>query len=333
LNWQYQYPELFWALLAIPMFVLFFIGDLLWKKRAALRIGDPKLAKELYKGYSPYKSFIKFLFISIAFAAGCIAVANPRKPDETSAEARKGIDIMIALDVSNSMLADDISPNRFVAAKTFLNSLIQRLPDDRIGLVLFAGEAYVQMPLTFDHGATEVILSSAAPSAFKSQGTVISQALEKADLSFQEESKRFKTIVLITDGETHDTNAEEKAKELGAKGIMINAVGLGSATGTTIIDTISGGIKKDLSGNTIISKLNEALLQQIAASTNGQYVHLTDVKAATDALVLQLSQIEKKAMADTSKLNYTTYYFWLAWPMLLLLLSEIFFPDRKKAKL
>lgn len=333
MNWQFQYPEFFWALTAIPAFILFFIGNLLWKRRVAKRIGAPLLVKELYKSYSPVKFFVKFLLLSIAFGLGCIAIANPRKPDETTAEARKGIDIVVALDVSNSMLADDIKPNRLQAAKRLLNTLILRLPDDRIGLVLFAGEAYVQMPLTFDHGATEVILSSAAPSSFKSQGTAISQALEKADLSFQEESQRFKTIVLLTDGETHDANALETAKELSNKGIMINTVGIGSLSGSTITDTVSGGIKKDLSGNTILSRLNEPLLQQLAATTNGVYVHLTDTKVSTDALVQQLSQIEKKAMGDTSKMNYTTYYFWLAWPMLLLLMAEIFIPDRKKTAL
>ncbi len=330
MNWQFQYPEFFWALTAIPLFFLFFIGNILWKRRAAKRIGDPALVKELYKSYSPKKFFVKFLLICIAFALGCLAIANPRKPDETTAEARKGIDIVVALDVSNSMLADDVKPNRLQAAKRLVSTLIQRMPNDRVGLVLFAGEAYMQMPLTFDHGATELILSSAAPSSFKSQGTVISQALEKADLSFQEESQRFKAVILLTDGETHDANALETAKELTNKGIMINTVGIGSVSGSTIIDTVSGGVKKDLSGNTILSRLNEPLLQQLAATTNGVYVHLADTKGSAEVLLKQLSQIEKKAMGDTSKMNYTTYYFWLAWPMLLLLMAEIFLPDKKK---
>ncbi len=290
------------------------------------------MVRELYKNYSPLKSVVKFSLLLLAFACGCIAIANPRKPDLSTAEARKGIDIMIALDVSNSMLAEDIEPNRLSVAKKFINQLMKSLEDDRIGLVLFAGNAYLQMPLTFDHNAAGMIVSVAAPSSFRSQGTVIGEALLKSDLAFQEESKRFKTIVLITDGETHDNNAVQQATELGTKGVMINTVGIGSIGGASIIDTISGGVKKDLSGNVVVSKLNEPLLQQLATITNGQYLHLENTVEASEALVQHLSQIEKTALGDQSQLSYTSFYLWMAWPMFFLLMAEIFIPDRKKLR-
>ena len=331
-NIQFQYPQLLWSLAAIPLFCLFFWLYTFWRKKRVKRIGDPKLVKELFKNHSPVKSFVKFFLIMLAFACGCIAIANPRKPDLTTAEARKGIDIMIALDVSNSMLADDIKPNRLSVAKRFINQVMKTLEDDRIGLVLFAGNAYVQMPLTFDHNAAGMIVSIAAPSTFRSQGTVSGEALQKSDLAFQEESKRFKTIILITDGETHDQNALEKAKELSAKGIMINTIGIGSTGGASIVDTISGGVKKDLSGNVVVSKLNEELLQQIASITNGQYVHLEDTSEGAKLLVQHLAQIEKTALGDMSRLSYTSFYLWLAWPLFFLLVAEIFIPDKKKIK-
>jgi Ca-activated chloride channel family protein len=330
LNIQFQYPQLLWALGAIPLFFLIYIINVYWRRKRIKRIGDPALVKELYKNHSRVKSFIKFFLIILAFACGCIAISNPRKPDFNTAEARKGIDIMVALDISNSMLADDIKPNRLAIAKRFIYQLMKSLENDRVGLVLFAGNAYVQMPLTFDHATAQMIVSIAAPSTFRSQGTAIGDALLKSDQAFQEDSKRFKTIVLITDGETHDENAVAQAVELGNKGVMINTVGIGSAGGASIIDTISGGVKKDLSGNTVISKLNEALLQELAAKTNGKYVHLENISASSESLVQHLSQIEKTALGDMSRLNYTSFYLWLAWPLFFLLVIEIFIPDKKK---
>lgn len=332
MNYQFQYPEAFWALTGIPVFLLFYLSYILWRRWIAKKMGDPKLVKELYKNHSPLKATLRFFLLVIAFAAGCIAVANPRKPDTNMVEARKGIDIMIALDVSNSMLAADIKPNRLDNAKQLIFQLMKRQPDDRIGLVLFAGTAYVQMPLTFDRSAAENIVSVAAPSAFRSQGTAIGDALKKAELSFQEQSKRFKTVLLITDGETHDENALEMAKELVGYGIQINTIGIGSTGGASITDTVSGGIKKDLSGNVVVSKLNEPLLQQLAATTKGQYIHFTNAAEVSDILVQQLSQIEKKAIGDPSSFTYTSFYIWFALPMLLLMITEIFIPDRKKVK-
>jgi Ca-activated chloride channel family protein len=261
-----------------------------------------------------------------------MSLANPRKPDESSAEARKGIDLVIALDVSNSMLATDLAPDRLSRAKQFISRLIDNLKDDRIGLVEFAGNAYLQMPLTFDQSAARLYVSTANPGAIPAQGTSIGDALQKADIAFGDETDRFRSIVLITDGETHDENALKKAKELAGKGVMINTVGIGSVEGSTIIDTTTGGPKRDETGQVVVSKLNEQLLQQIAATTNGTYIHLESAEAAVKEVLSQYAQIEKKALGDTSLLAYKTYYIWLTLPMLLLLLVEIFIPDRKRVK-
>lgn len=295
-------------------------------------MGDPSLIKRLYSNHSPAKTIIKFSLIALAFAIGCIAVANPRKPDESSAEARKGIDLVIALDVSNSMLVTDMQPNRLTRAKQFISKLIDNLKDDRIGLVEFAGNGYLQMPLTFDQSAARLYVSTANPNAIQAQGTSISDALKKADIAFGEETDRFRSIVLITDGETHDEDALDKAKELAGKGVMINTIGIGSVEGSTIIDTTTGGPKKDEGGQVIVSKLNEQILQQIAAVTNGVYIHLESAESAVAQVMAQYSQIEKKALGDTSLYNYQTFYMWLVVPMLGLLLIELFIPDRKKIK-
>lgn len=332
LNFQYQYPQAFF-LLALPiLFLLLFLSYQLWKKRRVRKTGDAKLLKALYTNHSATKSVIKFFLIAVAFAAGCLAVANPRKPDASSAEARKGIDLVIALDVSNSMLATDIAPSRLARAKQFISKLIDNLKDDRIGLIEFAGNAYMQMPLTFDQSAARLYVSTASPGAISSQGTSIGDALKKADIAFGEESDRFRSVVLITDGETHDEDALDKAKQLAKKGVMINTVGIGSVEGSTIMDTATASAKKDETGQVIVSKLNEQLLQQIAATTNGTYVHLESADAAAKDIMSQYAQIDKKALGDTSLYTYKTFYVWLAAPMVLLLLVELFIPDRKKIK-
>jgi Ca-activated chloride channel homolog len=326
---QFQYPQAFWLLTLLPFFLLLFLLYQSWKRKARGKIGDVKLVKELAKNHSHTKTVLKFLLITIAFTCGCIALANPRIPDKNSGEARKGIDVVIALDVSNSMKATDIAPDRLSRAKQFVSKIIDNLKDDRIGLVVFAGYGYAQMPLTFDYDAARLYVASADPANISAQGTSIGDAFDKSNILFGKESERFKSIILITDGETHDENAMEKLKELSEKGVMVNTVGIGSPEGSTIKDT-SGNVKTDASGQPVISKLNEQILQQIAQATHGVYVHLQSSDAAAKEIMNQYSQIDKKALGDTSLYTYQTYYAWLALPMLLLLITETFLPDRKR---
>jgi Ca-activated chloride channel homolog len=328
-NIQFQYPQAFWLLALIPFTLFLFLMYISWKRKTRKRIGDAQLVKELSANHSSAKTVIKFLLITIAFACGCVALANPRVPDKNSGEARKGIDVVIALDVSNSMKATDIAPDRLSRAKQFISHVIDNLQDDRVGLVVFAGYGYAQMPLTFDYEAARLYVSSADPSNISAQGTSIADAFDKANILFGKENERFKSIILITDGETHDENAMEKLKDLAAKGVMVNTVGIGSPEGSTIKDT-AGNVKMDASGQPVISKLNEQILEQIAQATNGVYVHLQNTDVAVKQVMNQYAQIDKKALGDTSLYTYETYYTWLAVPMLLLLIAETFLPDRKK---
>lgn len=330
MNFQYQYPEAFWLLFLVPVLLLLYGAYLLWRKRTVTRIGDERLVTALTKNHSLVKSRTKFFLFLFAFGLGCLALANPRKPDDASAEIRKGIDAVIALDVSNSMLATDVSPNRLKQAQNLLTALINKMPNDRIGLVVFAGNAYTQMPLSTDHEAAKLFVTTASPGMVPEQGTSIADALLQSNAAFEEGSQRFKTIILVTDGETHDEEALPTAQQLAKNGVMINTVGLGSLSGATILDTASGGPKKDEDGQVIVSKLNEQLLQQVAATTNGTYVHLQTVAPALTVLLDQYKNVEKKALVDTSGMSYESFYWWLLLPMFLLLLFELFLPDRKK---
>jgi Ca-activated chloride channel family protein len=204
------------------------------------------------------------------------------------------------------------------------------MPNDRIALVLFAGRAYLQMPLTTDHNAARMFVETADPLTMAQQGTVISDAMRVSSLAFNNKERRFKTVVLISDGEDHDLASMETANEMAAQGIMINTVGLGSISGAPIVDPATGEQKKDASGNIVISKLNEDELKQIAATTNGIYIHLDDPNTAVTNMTDHLSQIEKKAFTDVTLMNFKSYYWWLAAAMLILLIAELFIPERKK---
>jgi len=297
------------------------------------RIGDRKLVKALMGGFSSKLFMLKFGMLSIAFAAGVAMLMDLRKPGGTEGINRKGIDVVVALDVSKSMLATDLAPDRLERAKQLIGKLMIAMPNDRIGLVLFAGKAYLQLPLTTDHGAASMFVSSASPDAVPQQGTVISEALQRSANAFNAAERRFKTVVLISDGEDHDLEAVNKAKELSEQGMMINTIGVGSPEGSYIPDPVTGENKIDpATGASVISKLNEDLLKQIAATTNGIYIHLQESDEAVRLLQQQLSQIEAKAFGDKSLMNFKAYYWWFAAAMLILLLAEYFIPETMKAK-
>ena len=293
-------------------------------------MGDDKLVNLLTAGYSPGLFVSKFILVSVGFAMGVIALMNPRKPGASDNITRKGIDVILALDVSKSMLATDLAPNRIERAKQFIYKLMSEMPNDRIGLVLFAGRAYLQMPLTTDHNAARLFVSSAGPDAVPQQGTVISDALNMSMRGFNVKERRFKTIVLISDGEEHDAAAVVTAEELAEQGVMINTVGVGSAEGANIIEPTTGQPKLDEGGNLVISRLNESTLREVASKTNGLYVRLQDTDRAVTEVKNQLSQIESKAYGDVSLTNYKTFFMWFAGAMFVLLLAENFIPERKK---
>ncbi|HNR18129.1 MAG TPA: VWA domain-containing protein [Chitinophagaceae bacterium] len=330
MNWQFQYNEFVWLFVAIAILVGLFLYLLRWKGNTLNKIGDKKLVKLLIDNFSSKGFTVKFILLILAIATGIIAVMNPRVPGDTDGVERKGIDVAIALDVSKSMLAADLAPNRLERAKQFVNKLINEMPNDRIALILFAGKAYLQMPLTVDHGAASLFISSATPDAVPQQGTVISDALKMSAGVFNSAEKRFKTVVLISDGEDHDADAISTAKDLAAQGVMINAIGIGSPDGSSIVDPATGQNKRDEAGNTIISKLNEEGLKEIAQYTNGIYIRLQNSDDAIASIKSQLSQIERKAFGDVSQMNFKTYYIWFAVAMFILLLAENFIPERKK---
>jgi Ca-activated chloride channel homolog len=327
---RFEHTDFLFGLILIPFLVFIFLYLLQWKRSTAKKIGDPKLVKELSKNYSPGRFMTKFLLAVLGFAICVVAAANLQQRSNKENVTRKGVDIMIALDVSKSMLAEDLTPNRLERARQLVNRLMAQLPNDRIGIVLFAGRAYLQMPLTTDHSAARMYIQQAGPAAVPTQGTVIGEALKIANTSFNSKERKFKSIVLISDGEDHDEEALPVVKTLAESGVMINAVGLGSAEGAVIIDPETGSSKKDAQGNTVVTRLNETLLQQIAQTSNGVYVKLEDTDAAVQQILDRLSTIEQKSLQDEAYIDYKSYFQWFVAAALLFLIIELFIPERRK---
>lgn len=326
---RFQHIECLIGLAAIPLVIALFWWVLRWKKKTVKKIGDEKLVHQLISSYSPQNFLFKFLLVAVALAAIIAAAANLQQPGAMEQVQRKGVDIVVAMDVSKSMLADDIKPNRLERARQLVYKLMDQLPDDRIALVLFAGRAYMQMPLTTDHSAARMFVQQASPDVVPTQGTVITEALRMSNTAFNSKERKFKSIILITDGEDHDPGSVPLAQQMANDGVMINTIGIGSPDGAPIPDPATGDYKKDQAGNTIISKLNETELQQLAAATKGVYVRLTDIDAAVAAMKKQLGTIEQTSMDDSAFKNFKNYFPWFLGAALLLLVLEFFYPERK----
>jgi Ca-activated chloride channel homolog len=327
---RFEHTDFLFGLILIPFLVFLFVYLLQWKRTTARKIGDPKLVKELVKNYSPFRFSVKFLMALLGFAVCVLAAANLQKRSDNESVTRKGLDIMVVMDVSKSMLAADLAPSRLERARQLVTRLMARMPDNRIGIVLFAGRAYLQMPLTTDHGAARMYIQQASPEVVPTQGTVIGQALKVAGTSFNSKERKFKSIVLISDGEDHDEEAIQVAKSMAENGVMINAVGIGSAEGSVIIDPETGASKKDEQGNTVITRLNEALLQEIAKASNGEYIRLEDTDAAVQLIMDKLNTIDQRSIRDAAYINYKSFFQWFIAAALLLLVLELLVPERKK---
>ncbi|HUB59927.1 MAG TPA: VWA domain-containing protein, partial [Puia sp.] len=328
-----EHIEYLIGLAALPLLLLLLWSLLSWKRKAASRIGDPSLVRQLIGNFSSARFLIKAGLMLVALMVIVMAAANLQKPGSMENIQRKGVDVMLVLDVSKSMLARDIKPSRLEKAKQFLIRLVDQLPNDRIGVVLFAGRAYLQMPLTTDHGAARMYIEEASPDAVPTQGTVIADALRMANTAFNSKERKYKSIVLVSDGEDHDPDAAKVAKQLAAEGVLINTVGIGTPEGSPIEDPVTGELKKDQDGHTVISKLNEAELQQLATETNGTYVRLDNVEDGLITITEQLNAAEKKAMSDNEFIDYKSYFQWFAGAAILLLLVEFLLAERRGGRL
>jgi len=327
---RFQHSEYLWFLLAIVILVGLFFLAVKDRKKKLKKMGDEALVNFQLRNINLKAQRVKFILLLIALFVGIIGLANLQANAKTQKVKRKGIDVMIALDVSKSMLAKDESPNRLEKAKQFVSKLIDKIGNNRVGLIVFAGRAYVSVPLTVDFGALKMNLSTITPASIPSQGTVLGEAIKMARESFNPKDTKYKSIVLISDGEDHDENANNEVKKAVEEGIMINTVGIGSVNGSPIWDDELQENKKDAEGNEIISKLNEEELQTIATNGEGIYTQLNNAENAAKTMALQLNSTEKKSFGDVVFADYNNYFQYFLLLSFLLITIEIFISERKK---
>lgn len=329
---KFAYTDYFYYLISIPILIVLFVGVMRQKKRQLRRFGDLSILNDLMPYVSVSRSVIKFVLILLVIVFAILAMASPQFGSKLKEVKRKGVEIIIALDVSNSMLAEDITPNRLEKAKMSISKLVDKLKNDKIGLIVFAGDAYVQVPITTDYRATKMFLSTAKTNIVPKQGTAIGSAIELAMTSFSPEEDKSKVIIIITDGENHEDDAVEMANGAVKKGITVHAIGMGLSQGAPIPERNPYGQKeyrKDKDGNVIISKLNENMLQQLAASGNGIYVRATNAQTGLDVIFDEINKMEKHEIEANIFADYEEQFQYPLMVALFFLLIEMLVRERK----
>ena len=321
--------EILWWLLTIPVFVVAYVVYNRRKARQLSEFGDPELLAQLMPDASKTRPIWKFSILLLALCLLIVAAARPQFGQKEKTIKRQGIEVMVALDISNSMLAEDVAPNRLDRAKQMLSKMIDNMVDDKVGLVVFAGEAFTQLPITCDYVSAKMFLNTISPSLIATQGTAIGAALQTSVVSFGDvESEVGKAIILITDGENHEDDAIATAKKASELGIQVFVVGIGKPEGSPIPIPGSNDYFKDRSGQVVVSRLNEEMCQQIAQAGNGIYVRCDNTNTAMRALQQELERIATTELESTVYADFNEQY-----QSFVLLVVEFFIMSRKNHRL
>ena len=326
--------EMLWWLIAIPVFVIAFIVMTKRKERQLKAFGDPELMAQLMPDASKSRPIWKFSLLLVALVLLIVAAARPQFGQKENTVKRQGIEVMVALDISNSMLAEDVAPNRLDRAKQMLSKMIDNMVDDKVGLVVFAGEAFTQLPITCDYVSAKMFLNTITPNLIQTQGTAIGTALQTAITSFgSPESEAGRAIILITDGENHEDDAIAAAKKAHELGIKVFVIGIGKPEGAPIPKPGTNDYFKDRQGQVVVSKLNEEMCQQIAQAGSGVYVRCDNTNTAMRALQQELDHIATSELESTVYADYNEQYQSFALIALFLLMIEFFIMSRKNHRL
>jgi Ca-activated chloride channel family protein len=327
---QLAHPKLLYLLVVIPVIILFYWLSNKRKKALLKEFGEMSIIQELMPERSKSRPVLKLVILLTALAFFILGMAGPEFGSKLQEKKRRGVEIIIALDVSNSMLAEDIQPSRLERAKQAISKLVDQMQNDRIGLIVFAGKAYTQLPITNDYVSAKMFLSTTSTNSVPVQGTAIGEAINLASRSFTPDYKGDKAIVLITDGENHEDDALGAAKAAAENGIVVHSIGVGLPQGAPIpIEGQSKNYIKDNQGNVVISKLDEAMLSQIAAAGNGQYIRANNTQMGLNTI---FERIKKMNKAEYQSKVYSEFENQFQWPIgiaLLLLLLEAIILERK----
>ena len=326
--------KIFFYLLGIlPVMILLFVGVQYWKRRQQKAFAEGRLLKRLAPTRSVFKPVLKLLFVMLGLTSLIIALVNPKMGTKLETVRREGVDIVFAVDVSKSMLAEDIAPNRLEKSKRLVSEIINQLASDRVGIIAYAGQAYPQLPITTDYGAAKMFLQGLNTDMLSSQGTAINEAIELASTYFNDEEQTNRILFIISDGEDHSGAATLDAVDLAlSEGIKIFTLGVGTSKGGPIPikrDGVVERLKKDSKGEVVITRLNEAILEEISSEGNGAYVDGSDTEEAVALVKETLEQMDKKEFESKQFADYKDQFQWFLGAALLFLLIDVFFLNRK----
>ncbi len=318
---RFEDPIYLWLLLLVPVLLLLRYFTYMRRKAKLKKFGDMSLVRELMPDVSKYRPTVKFMLSLIALALVVIMLARPQTGTKISNKSRSGIETIIAVDISNSMLAEDVVPSRLEKSKLLVENLIDNFTEDKIGLIVFAGEAFVQLPITNDYVSAKMFLQDMEPSLISTQGTDLARAIRLAMNSFSQQEKIGRAIIVITDGEDHEGGALETAKEAKKKGINVFILGVGSTTGAPI--PMGNGYLTDASGKTVMTALNEQMCQEVAQAGNGTYIHVDNTSEAQEKLNSEIAKLQKGTTQSVVYSEYDEQFQAFGILVLLLLIAEV----------
>lgn len=327
---KFANPEYLYLFFLAPVFIGGFIALNILKKKNVQKLGEIPLVKRMMPELSLKRSYLRFWIVLVALGFGIIVLARPQFGTKVEQVDKQGIELVIAIDVSNSMLAEDVKPNRLKRAKQMLTRIINERRNDKVAIVVFAGEAFIQLPLTADSQSAKIFLESINPSLVPLQGTVIGSAIDVSMSCFSNDKDIDRAIILITDGESHEGNAEAMAKKAADAGIHVNVVGIGSPQGAPVpVTEGSSRMRTDSQGNIVMSKLNEEIGKNVAKAGRGIYVVADNSNRALNDLTKALDELEKHDIEGVAYSEYDEKFHIFAWIMFALLLIDILIFDKK----
>ena len=326
---RFEEPTYLYLLLLLPFLAAFYLYSNYRRRKAIRKFGDPVLMAQLMPDVSKYRPDVKFWLVFAAIGLFAVLLARPQFGSKLETVKRQGVEVMIALDISNSMLAQDVQPSRLEKAKRLVAQLVDKMENDKVGMIVFAGDAFTQLPITSDYISAKMFLESINPSLISKQGTAIGAAINLATRSFTPQEGVGRAVIVITDGENHEGGAVEAAKAAAEKGIQVSVLGVGMPDGAPIPVEGTNDFRRDRDGNVVVTRLNEQMCQEIAQAGDGIYVRVDNSNAAQKVIA---QEINKMAKADVETQVYTEFneqFQAVAWIILLLLLAEMLILERK----
>lgn len=320
---QFESPDLLHLLWALLFQALLLFAYWRWRRHTLKKLGSPALEQRLLLGFSERRFWIKNAMFGLSVALIAIAIANPQREVRIKSEAKQSSDVIIALDISSSMLAEDVKPSRLEKAKTFIRQLVPAIPDERLGLIFFAGEAFPQVPLSTDYESLLMFVQDANPNFITDQGTDVKTAIDLGSRLFDanEAVGAGKALILISDGENHAPEALARAKQAFSEGIVIHTISVGTVTGSTIPSEAGSG-RRDYSGQIIRTHSNEPFLQALAKAGGGLFFKIDESATAIQTLRSEIGRLQKATVEAKAHTEYVSYFQWLLIPVLLLLVGE-----------